>query len=82
MQYKYVTDDEVLSAFQLLAKTEGIFAALESAHAVAEAVKLAPTLSKDKIVVINLSGRGDKDLFIVAEKFGGDEWKKYLKSKI
>lgn len=82
VQYKYVTDDEVLSAFQLLAKTEGIFAALESAHAVAEAIKLAPTLGKDKIIVVNLSGRGDKDLFIVAEKLGGDEWKKYLKSKI
>lgn len=82
VQYKYVTDEEVLNAFQLLAKTEGIFAALESAHAVAYAIKLAPTLDKKKIVVINLSGRGDKDLFIVAEKFGGNEWKEYLKSKI
>ncbi|HBU07035.1 MAG TPA: tryptophan synthase subunit beta [Candidatus Magasanikbacteria bacterium] len=82
VEYKSVTDEEVLSAFQLLAKTEGIISALESAHAVAYAIKLAPTLDKEKIIVINLSGRGDKDLFIVAEKFGGQNWKDYLTSKI
>ena len=82
VQYESVNDEEVLDAFQLLAKTEGILAALESSHAVAHAIKLAPTLDKEKIIVVNLSGRGDKDLFIVAGKFGGNEWKDYLKSKI
>lgn len=82
VEYKYATDDEVLAAFKLLAKTEGIFAALESAHAVAEAIKLAPTLAKDKIMVVNISGRGDKDIFIVAEALGDKKWKEYLKSKV
>jgi len=66
VQYTYATDDEALSAFELLSNTEGIIPALESAHAIAEAVKLAPTLASDKIIVINLSGRGDKDVQHVA----------------
>lgn len=57
-----VTADEALAAFQILSKTEGIIPALESAHAVAYAIKLAPTLSKDNILIVNLSGRGDKDV--------------------
>ena len=60
--YTHVTDDEALKAFQLLSKAEGIIPALESSHAVAYGVKLAASLPKNKIVVINLSGRGDKDL--------------------
>ncbi|MDE2590366.1 MAG: tryptophan synthase subunit beta, partial [Patescibacteria group bacterium] len=63
------TDTEVLAAVQVLAQTEGIIPALESAHAVAYALKLAPTLSKNKVIVVNLSGRGDKDLFILAKAF-------------
>lgn len=78
-EYTYAKDDKVLEAFSILAKTEGIFPALESAHAVAEAIRLAPTLPKEKIIVVNLSGRGDKDIFIVAEKFADDSWKKYLR---
>ncbi|MDP3111021.1 MAG: tryptophan synthase subunit beta [Thermodesulfovibrionales bacterium] len=66
VQYTYATDDEALAAFELLSKTEGIIPALESAHAVAEAVKLAPKLSGDKIIIVNLSGRGDKDVQHVA----------------
>ncbi len=66
VQYTYATDDEALQAFELLSKTEGIIPALESAHAVAEAIKLAPLLSKDTIVLVNLSGRGDKDVQHVA----------------
>ncbi|OGW72016.1 MAG: tryptophan synthase subunit beta [Nitrospirae bacterium RIFOXYC2_FULL_44_7] len=66
VQYTYATDDEALAAFELLSKKEGIIQALESAHALAEAVKLAPKLSKDKIIIINLSGRGDKDVQHVA----------------
>jgi tryptophan synthase beta chain len=61
-EYTLATDDEALAAFQLLCKLEGIIPALESAHAIAEVVKLAPTMAKDDIILINLSGRGDKDL--------------------
>ena len=60
-EYVAVTDEEALEAFKLLSQVEGIIPALESAHAVAEAVKLAPNLPKDEIIIINLSGRGDKD---------------------
>ncbi len=69
---KYVTadDKEVLEAFQELSKVEGIIPALESSHALAEAIKFAPTLDKDKIIIINLSGRGDKDVDYVAERLG------------
>lgn len=66
VQYTYATDSEALSAFELLSETEGIIPALESAHAIAEAVKLSPTLSKNKIIIVNLSGRGDKDVQQVA----------------
>ena len=60
--YTYATDDEALAAFHELSRTEGIIPALESAHAVAEALKRAPTMRPDQILVVNLSGRGDKDL--------------------
>ncbi len=65
-EYTYATDVEALDAFELLSKTEGIIPALESAHALAEVIKLAPALSKDKVIVVNLSGRGDKDVEHVA----------------
>jgi len=81
VHYAFATNDEVINAFKLLAKTEGIFPALESAHAVAEAIKLAPALDKEKIVVVNISGRGDKDIFIVAKHFGDDSWKEYLRKQ-
>ena len=61
-QYVTVTNDEVLEAFQELSRVEGIIPALESAHAISYALKLAPTLSKDKILIVNVSGRGDKDV--------------------
>jgi len=60
--YTYATDEEALAAFQTLCKTEGIIPALESSHAMAEAIKLAPTMRPDQIILVNLSGRGDKDL--------------------
>ncbi|HUW83638.1 MAG TPA: tryptophan synthase subunit beta [Phycisphaerae bacterium] len=69
-EYAAVTDDEALAAFTMLAETEGIIPALEPAHAIAHVVKLAPTLTKDQIVVINLSGRGDKDCVEVARLLG------------
>ncbi len=68
--YTSVTDQEALGAFALLARTEGIIPALESAHAIAYVQKIAPKMAPDKIVVINLSGRGDKDVNIAAEEMG------------
>lgn len=62
VKYVSATDNEALNALKVLSQTEGIIPAIESAHAIAEAIKLAPTLPKDKIIVINLSGRGDKDV--------------------
>ena len=70
MQYTSITDDEALAAFQTVAELEGILPALESAHAFAHAAKLAPKLPKDQIVLINLSGRGDKDCQEVARLLG------------
>jgi tryptophan synthase beta chain len=66
-EYVSVTDQEALDAFQLLTHLEGIIPALESAHAIAQAVKLAPTMSKEQVMVVCLSGRGDKDIHTVAE---------------
>lgn len=66
VRYTYALDSEAISAFEILSKTEGIMPALESAHAIAEAIRLAPRLSSDKIIVVNLSGRGDKDVQQVA----------------
>ena len=69
-EYATITDAEALQAFHTLCRLEGIIPALESSHAVAHAIKLAPTLPKDKILLVNLSGRGDKDMHTVAEKSG------------
>ena len=69
-EYVGVTDDEAMEAFHLLARTEGILAALESSHAVAQAMKLARELPKDALVLCNLSGRGDKDIFTIARREG------------
>lgn len=66
-EYTYATDTEALAAFQKLAKLEGIIPALESSHAIAEVIKVAPKMSADKIIIVNLSGRGDKDVAQVAE---------------
>ncbi|ABQ90898.1 tryptophan synthase subunit beta [Roseiflexus sp. RS-1] len=68
--YTTADDEEALDAFQTLARLEGIIPALESAHAVAEAIKIAPAMRPDQIILINLSGRGDKDIFTVARALG------------
>jgi len=68
--YVPITDTEALDAFHALTRTEGIIPALESSHALAYATKLAPTLAKDKIIIVNLSGRGDKDIHTVAAREG------------
>jgi len=70
VKYMPVTDDEALASFQRLSALEGIIPALESAHAVAAAEQVAPTLDADKLLVVNLSGRGDKDIFTVAQALG------------
>ena len=62
-----MTDDLALEAFQLLSRKEGIIPALESSHAIAELIRMAPELDKDTLVIVNLSGRGDKDVNQVAE---------------
>jgi tryptophan synthase beta chain len=69
-EYVSATDDEALAAFQTLCRTEGIIPALESAHAIAETIRIAPTLPSDAAILVNLSGRGDKDIFTVAERLG------------
>lgn len=71
-RYVAVTDDEALQAFALLSSLEGIIPALESAHALAYVIKMAPTLNPDKVMVVNLSGRGDKDVETVSKLQGGD----------
>ena len=70
VKYVAVTDQEAVEAFEYLSQMEGIIPAIESAHALAYAIKLAPTISKDKIMVINLSGRGDKDVASIAKYRG------------
>jgi tryptophan synthase beta chain len=72
------SDEEALDALQLLAKKEGIILALESIHAFAYALKLAPTLDKDKVIIVNGSGRGEKDLFITMKHFQEDSLKEYI----
>jgi tryptophan synthase beta chain len=69
-EYTYVEDEQALSAFQDLAHFEGILPALESAHAVAEAIRIAPEMSPSQILLVNLSGRGDKDLDTVTRALG------------
>ena len=71
-EYVAVTDDEAVEAFEYMSRTEGIIPAIESAHAVSYAMKLAPTMSKDQIIVINISGRGDKDCAAIARYRGED----------
>ncbi len=71
-EYVPITDDEAVSAFEYLSKTEGIIPAIESAHAIAYAMKLAPTMDQDQIIVVTVSGRGDKDCAAIA-RYKGEE---------
>ena len=70
VEYTFCTDEEALKAFRFLSETEGIIPAMESAHAIAEAMKLAPTLRPEQTIIVNLSGRGDKDVQQVAAMLG------------
>ena len=82
IKFEAILDDEALEAVSFFAKNEGVLMALESAHAAALAIKLAPSVPKDKAIVINMSGRGDKDVFITSPVFRPEEWKAFLKSEL
>ncbi len=79
--YTSVTDSEALEAFKLLCRTEGIIPALESSHAVAQTIKSVPSMSRDRVVVVNISGRGEKDLFITAKELDRKNWITFLKEE-
>ncbi|MEK7672697.1 MAG: tryptophan synthase subunit beta [Patescibacteria group bacterium] len=81
VEFRYALDSEVIEAYKLLARSEGIFAAMESSHAIAEVIKMAPKLPKSKKIVVNCSGRGDKDLFIVTSVLKDKKFKEFLKIK-
>jgi tryptophan synthase beta chain len=82
VRFESVTDKEALEGFQVLCREEGIIPALESAHAVAYALKAAPGYHEDKIMVINLSGRGDKDIFITAKELDRENWLGFLEDEV
>ncbi len=81
VRFEAATDNEVLEAFTLTLKKEGLIPALESSHAFVQAYKEASSLNKDDIIIINQSGRGDKDIFTVADAFADPEWLKFIKKK-
>ena len=81
VRFEAATDKEVLEAFTLTLKKEGLIPALESSHAFVQAYKEAPELDRDDIIIINQSGRGDKDIFTVADAFADPEWLKFIKKK-
>jgi tryptophan synthase beta chain len=80
-RFESATDDEVIAALKLTMTKEGIIPALESAHAFAQAFKEAPGLSREDVIIINQSGRGDKDIFTVAEAFNDPKWKDFIIGK-
>lgn len=82
VEFTYARDEEALNAVKFFARNEGVLFAMESAHAGAEAIKLAPTLPKNKAIIVNMSGRGDKDVFITCPVFRRDEWIKFLHEEI
>ncbi len=81
IRFEAATDHEVLAAFSLTMEKEGLIPALESAHAFARAFKEAPDLAKDDIILINQSGRGDKDIFTVADAFADQQWSQFIRKK-
>lgn len=82
VEFLSALDSEALEAVKFFAKNEGVLFALESAHAGAAAIKLAPKMPKDKAIIVNMSGRGDKDIFITCPVFRPDEWKIFLESEL
>jgi tryptophan synthase beta chain len=81
IRFEAATDQEVIEALSLTIQKEGLIPALESAHAFAQAFKEAPGMSKEEIILINQSGRGDKDIFTVADAFGDPKWQEFIKEK-
>lgn len=81
IEFMLAKDQEVLAAYQYMARTEGLLFAMESAHAAAAALQIVPKLGKEEIVVINMSGRGDKDIFITAHELYKNEWQTFLKDE-
>ena len=81
IRFEAATDSEVLDALSLTVKKEGLIPALESAHAFAQAFKETPELSRDQLILINQSGRGDKDIFTIAEAFSDAGWKEFIRKK-
>ncbi len=81
VRFESATDSEVIDAFSLTLKKEGLVPALESAHAFVQAFKEAPTLSKEDIILINQSGRGDKDIFTIADALEDPKWQEFIKTK-
>ncbi len=82
IEFTRCSDREALEAVQFFARNEGLVFALESAHAAAAALRMAPSLPKDRALVVNMSGRGDKDLFILARELDGENWKAFLSEEI
>ena len=82
VRFTYALDKEVMKAYKMLALNEGVFAAMESTHALVEAIKIAKKLPKSKKVVFNCSGRGDKDLFIVTKELKDQDFNDFLKREI
>ena len=78
VRFEAATDTEVLEALQLTMRREGIIPALESSHAFVQAIKEAPTMSRDQAIIINMSGRGDKDIFTIAHAFDDPSWKEFI----
>ena len=81
VRFEAATDDMVREALKLVMKTEGVIPALESTHAFAQAIQEAPSLSPDEVILINQSGRGDKDIFTVADAIDDQHWKDFIKAK-
>lgn len=82
VEFTSALDKDALNAVKFFAKNEGVLFAMESAHAGAEAIKLAPILSKTDVIVVNMSGRGDKDIFITSPVFRPNEWKQFLNAEL
>ncbi|MCP4719338.1 MAG: tryptophan synthase subunit beta, partial [Desulfobacteraceae bacterium] len=80
-RFESTTDDQVIAALKLTMQKEGIIPALESCHAFAHAFKEAPKLSRNEVIIINQSGRGDKDIFTVADALDDPKWKEFIKTK-
>ena len=82
VEFTSALDREALDALKFFAKNEGVLFAMESSHAGAQAIKMAPTMSKDDVIIINMSGRGDKDIFITSPVYRPEEWKNFLEAEL